>query len=352
MAMLRLDVPGLVLYSGAMSAGVYRGAPVTILEVWEAVGAHESGAISDEELDALERVACPGFGACTGHFTANTMATAVDFLGLGPIGLGSIPATDPAKAEAGRAAGRLALDVLERGVLPSSLVTRDALENAIVGVAGTGGSTNGVLHLLAIADEAGVELGLDDFDRLSAATPVVTSLSPGGRYVAGDLHRVGGSAAVIKQLLAHLHGDAQTVDGRTLAEHAAGAADPDGDVIAPASRPFKEAGALRILRGNLAPDGAVVKVAGHERPVHRGPARVFDSEAACKAAVYDGFVRPGDVVVVRNEGPAGAPGMPPAAPTSCMCHCRGRGDAGGMFGRGGGRAAPALYRASRGWTYA
>jgi len=310
MAMLRLDVPGLVLYSGAMSAGVYRGSPVTILEVWEAVGAHESGAISDEELDALERDACPGFGACTGHFTANTMATAVDFLGLGPIGLGSIPAMDPAKAEAGRAAGRLALDVLERGVLPSSIVTREALENAIVGVAGTGGSTNGVLHLLAIADEAGVELGLDDFDRLSAATPVVTSLSPGGRYVAGDLHRVGGSAAVMKQLLAHLHADAQTVDGRTLAEHAAGAADPDGDVIAPASRPFKQAGALRILRGNLAPDGAVVKVAGHERPVHRGPARVFDSEAACKAAVYDGFVQPGDVVVVRNEGPAGAPGMP------------------------------------------
>jgi dihydroxy-acid dehydratase len=310
MAMLRLDVPGLVLYSGAMSAGMHSGSPVTILEVWEAVGAHESGAISDDELAALERHACPGFGACTGHFTANTMATAVDFLGIGPIGLGSVPAMDPGKAEAGRAAGRLALDVLERGVLPSSLVTRDALENAIVGVAGTGGSTNGVLHLLAIADEAGVELDLDDFDRLSASTPVVTSLSPGGRYVAGDLHRAGGSAAVMKRLLAHLHADAPTVDGRTLAEHAAAAADPDGDVIAPVTRPFKEAGALRILRGNLAPDGAVVKVAGHERPLHRGPARVFDSEAACQAAVYDGLVRPGDVVVVRNEGPAGAPGMP------------------------------------------
>ena len=221
MAMLRLDVPGLLLYSGAMTPGLHRGAPVTILDVWEAVGAHEGGRISDEELDALERSACPGFGACTGHFTANTMAVAVDFLGLGPIGLGSITAMDPAKAEAAEAAGRLVLDVIERDVRPSSLVTRDALENAIVGITGTGGSTNGVLHLLAIADEAGVELALEDFDRLSAATPVVTSLTPGGRYVAGDLHRAGGNAAVMRQLLGHLHGDAPTVDGRTLAEHAA-----------------------------------------------------------------------------------------------------------------------------------
>jgi dihydroxy-acid dehydratase len=296
MAMLRLDLPGLVLYSGAMAAGEHHGAPVTILDVWEAVGAHEGGRISDAELDELERNACPGFGACTGHFTANTMAVAVDFLGLGPIGLGSVTAMDPAKAAAGEAAGRLALDVIERGLRPTDIVTRKALENAIVGVTGTGGSTNGVLHLLAIADEAGVELDLEDFDRLSASTPVVTSLTPGGRYVAGDLHRVGGSAAVIKQLIGHLHGDAPTVDGRTLAEHAAAAPEPDGE--------------LRVLRGNLAPDGAVVKLAGHERPVHQGPARVFDSEAACKAAVYDGVVQPGEVVVLRNEGPAGAPGMP------------------------------------------
>src|SRR5438034_1013784 len=275
-----------------------------------AVGAHEGGRISDAELDELERNACPGFGACTGHFTANTMAVAFDFLGLGPVGLGSITATDPAKAAAGVAAGRLVLDVIERGLRPKDIVTREALENAIVGVTGTGGSTNGVLHLLAIADEAGVELALEDFDRLSASTPVVTSLTPGGRYVAGDLHRVGGSAAVIKQLLGHLHGDALTVDGRTLAEHAAAAPDPDGEVIAQVERPFKPGGALRILRGNLAPDGAVVKLAGHERPVHQGPARVFDSEAACKAAVYDGVVQPGEVVVLRNEGPAGAPGMP------------------------------------------
>ena len=299
---------------------------MTILDVWEAVGAHEGGVISDEELDAIERHACPGFGACTGHFTANTMAVAVDFLGLGPIGLGSITAMDPAKAEAAEAAGRLVLDVIERDVRPRSLVTRAALENAIVGVTGTGGSTNGVLHLLAIADEAGVDLRLEDFDRLSASTPVVTSLTPGGRYVAGDLHRVGGTAAVMKQLLGHLHGEAPTVDGRTLAEHAAAAPDPDGEVIAPVDRPFKPGGALRVLRGNLAPDGAVVKLAGHERPVHVGPARVFDSEAACKAAVYDGVVQPGEVVVLRNEGPAGAPGMPEMLSITSAIVGRGLGD--------------------------
>ena len=310
MAMVRLDLPSLLLYSGAMAAGEHRGASVTIQDVWEAVGAHEAGRISDAELDALERDACPGFGACTGHFTANTMAVAVDFLGLGPIGLGSVPAMDPAKAEAGRAAGRLVLDVIARDVRPSHIVTRDALENAIVGVAGTGGSTNGVLHLLAIAGEAGVELELEDFDRVAASTPVVTSLTPGGRFVAADLHRVGGTAAVLRQLLEHLHADSPTVDGRSLREHAAAALEPDGEVIAPVEQPFKPRGALHVLRGSLAPDGAVVKLAGHERLVHRGPARVFDSEAACKAAVYDGVVQPGEVVVVRNEGPAGAPGMP------------------------------------------
>ena len=200
--------------------------------------------------------------------------------------------------------------MIARDVRPSALVTRAGLENAIVGVTGTGGSTNAVLHLLAIADEAGVALALEDFDRLSASTPVVTSLTPGGRFVAGDLHRAGGTAAVIKQLLPHLHGDAPTVDGRTIAEHAAAAREPDGEVIAAAGQPFKPGGALRVLRGNLAPDGAVVKLAGHERTTHRGPARVFGSEAACLEAVYDGVVQPGEVVVVRNEGPAGAPGMP------------------------------------------
>jgi dihydroxy-acid dehydratase len=326
MALLRLDLPGLVLYSGAMAPGEHDGQQVTIQNVWEAVGAHEAGAITDEELDALERHACPGAGACTGHFTANTMATAVDFLGLGPIGLGSVTATDPAKAEAGEAAGRLALDLVERDVRPRALVTREALENAIVGVAGTGGSTNGVLHLLAFAEEAGVPLGLHDFDRIARSTPVVASLTPGGKYVAGDLHRVGGSAAVIRQLLPHLHGEARTVDGRTLAEIGAAAPEPDGEVVAPHDAPFKPGGALRVLRGSLAPEGAVVKLAGHERPRHSGPARVFDSEAACKAAVYDGLVQPGEVVVVRNEGPAGAPGMPEMLGITSAIVGRGLGD--------------------------
>jgi dihydroxy-acid dehydratase len=310
MGLLRVDVPGLILYSGAMAAGSHNGAPVTIQDVWEAVGAHEGGRIDDRELEQLERDACPGFGACTGHFTANTMAVAIDFLGLGPIGLGSVPAADPAKGDAAHGAGALVLDLIARDVRPSTLVTRAALQNAIVGVTGTGGSTNGVLHLLAIANEARVELTLEDFDRISASTPVVTSLTPGGRYVAADLHRAGGSAAVIKQLLPHLDAGAPTVDGRTLAEHAAGAAEPDGRVLAASATPFKPGGALRVLRGNLAPDGAVVKLAGHERPVHRGPARTFDSEADCKSAIYGGLVQPGEVVVVRNEGPAGAPGMP------------------------------------------
>jgi dihydroxy-acid dehydratase len=310
MAALRLDLPTVVLYSGAMAPGFHHGREVTIQDVWEAVGAHEAGRIGDGELEALERESCPGIGACSGQFTANTMATAIDFLGLGPIGLGSVPAADPAKPAAGEAAGRLAVELIARPVLPSALVTRAALTNAVTGIAGTGGSTNGVLHLLAIAAEAGVELTLDDFDRLAARTPVVASLKPGGDYVATDLHRVGGTAAVMKQLLPLLDAHAPTVDGRTIGEHAAAAPDADGKVVAQHDRPFKPGGALRVLRGNIAPEGAVVKLAGHEPKRLRGPARVFDSEAACKAAVYDGIVQPGEIVVVRYEGPAGAPGMP------------------------------------------
>jgi dihydroxy-acid dehydratase len=218
------------------------------------------------------------------------------------------------------------LDVIARGLRPSAIVTAAGIRNAIVGVSGTGGSTNSVLHLLAIADEAGVPLELEDFDRLSASTPVVTSLTPGGRFVAGDLQRVGGTAAVMKQLQEHLDTDAPTIDGRTIGEHAVTAADPDGEVIAPIGEPFKPGGALRILRGNLAPDGAVVKLAGHERPVHRGPARVFESEAQCKAAVYDGVVQPGEVVVVRGEGPSGAPGMPEMLSITSAIVGRGLGD--------------------------
>jgi dihydroxy-acid dehydratase len=326
MAMVRLDVPGLILCSGAMAVGSHRGKPVTIQNVWEAVGAHEAGQLTDEELAELEADACPGIGSCTGHFTANTMAVAVDFLGLGPVGLGGITATDTTKPAAAEQAGRLVLDVIARGLRPSAIVTAAGIRNAIVGVSGTGGSTNSVLHLLAIADEAGVRLELEDFDRISASTPVVTSLTPGGRFVAGDLQRVGGTAAVMKQLREHLDTNAPTVDGRTIGEHAASAAEPDGEVIAPIAHPFKPGGALRILRGNLAPDGAVVKLAGHERPVHRGPARVFESEAQCKAAVYDGVVQPGEVVVVRGEGPAGAPGMPEMLSITSAIVGRGLGD--------------------------
>ncbi len=310
MALLRLDVPGFVFYSGAMASGRHRGKDVTVKEVWEALGAWEAGDVSEEELAELERDACPGIGACAGQFTANTMAVALDFLGIAPAGLGGVLAADPGKTGSARAAGRLVLEVVLRGTRPSAVVTRDALENAIVGVAGTGGSTNAVLHLLAIASEAGVELDLDDFDRLSLSTPLVTSLSPGGPHVAGDLQRVGGTPAVIRRLLEHLHAGAVTIDGRTLAEIAAEAPGPDGEVIAAAEEPFKEGGALRVLRGSLAPDGAVVKLAGNERLAHRGPARVYDSESACQAAVEAGLVQPGDVVVVRGEGPAGGPGMP------------------------------------------
>ncbi len=326
MAALRLDLPTVVLYSGAMAAGSHDGRPVTIQDVWEAVGAHEGGQIGDDELTQLERHACPGIGACTGHFTANTMATAVDFLGLGPIGLGSVPAADPGKPAAAEEAGRMAMAVVEGDVRPSSLVTASALANAVTGVAGSGGSTNGILHLLAIAQEAGVELTLDTIDALAARTPVVASLTPGGRYVAADLHRSGGSAALMRQLLPWLAADALTVDGRTIAEHAASAPDADGEVLARHDRPFKPGGALRVLRGNLAPDGAVVKLAGHESKALRGRARVFDSEAACKTGVYDGVVQPGDVVVVRYEGPAGAPGMPEMLGVTSAIVGRGLGD--------------------------
>ena len=277
MAMVRLDVPGLILYSGAMAPGTHRGAQVTIQDVWEGVGAHEGGLITDDELLALERDACPGYGACTGHFTANTMAVAIDFLGLGPIGLGSVPAADPAKAEAGEAAGRLVLDVIERDVRPSSLVTRAGLENAIVGVTGTGGSTNASAapagdrersRRRARARRLRSPLGLD---------PGCDEPDPGrafrrGRHAPRRRHRGGDQAAAPASARRR-----STVDGRTIAEHAAGARDPDGEVIATAGEPFKPGGALRVLRGNLAPDGAVVKLAGHERTTHRGPARVFGS---------------------------------------------------------------------------
>jgi dihydroxy-acid dehydratase len=326
MALIRLDVPGFVFYSGTMAAGSHRGAPVSIVDVWEAIGAYEAGKISHAELTALERNACPGIGTCAGHFTANSMAVAMDFLGLAPAGLGSIPAPDPTKAVAAETAGKLVLDVVARDLRPSSIVTRAALENAIVGVVGTGGSTNAVLHLLAIAAEAELQIELGDFDRLSATTPLVTSLSPGGPHLAEDLHRVGGTPAVMRRLAEHLDTSILTVDGRTLAEIAASAPHADGKVIAADDRPFKEGGALRILHGSLAPDGAVVKLAGHERAVHRGPARVFDSEDEGRDAIERGLISHGDVVVVRGEGPAGGPGMPEMLSITSAIVGRGLGD--------------------------
>jgi dihydroxy-acid dehydratase len=312
MALCRLDLPGLVLYNGSIAPGHWRGRDVTIQDMFEAVGSHAVGELSDEELHSLEDVACPGAGACGGQFTANTMATAIDFLGISPAGLSGIPATDPAKGAAAEQAGRLVVDLVRRDLRPRAIVTREALENAITSVAATGGSTNGVLHLLAIAREAEIDLAIDDFQTIAEQTPVVASLKPGGRFVATDLYRAGGVALVARRLIdgGLLHSHAPTVDGRSLGEIAAGAEETPGqEVVAPAEQPFKATGGLGILRGNLAPEGAVVKLAGHERTFHSGPARVFDSEEAAFAAVKSRAISAGDVVVIRYEGPAGGPGM-------------------------------------------
>ncbi len=311
-AVCRLDVPSLVLYSGSIAPGRWRGRDVTIQDVFEAVGRHAVGALSAEDLHDLESSACPGAGACGGQFTANTMAMAVDFLGLSPIALSGIPATHPSKPQAAEQAGRLAVSLVRSGTTPSGIITRASIENAISSIAASGGSTNGVLHLLAIARESGVELSIDDFDSISGRTPVVADLKPGGRYVAVDLHAAGGVALLARELAKKglLHGDARTVDGRTLGEIAAAAEESPGQqVVVPIDAPLKPSGGLAILRGNLAPEGCVVKLAGHERLFHRGPARVFDSEEDCFAAVKRGAVRGGDVVVIRYEGPAGGPGM-------------------------------------------
>src|SRR5206468_1432922 len=312
MALARLDVPGLVLYNGSIAPGRFRGRDVTIQDVFEAVGAAAAGRMSNGDVHELEDVACPGAGACGGQFTANTMATVLEFLGISPAGLNDVPATDPAKADAAYEAGRLAMRLVRDDVRPSQIVTRQALENAAASIAATGGSTNGVLHLLAIAGELGIALELADFDRIAERTPVVADLKPGGRFVATDLHAAGGVALVARELLkAGLdHGDAPTDDGRSLAEVATAVAETRGqEVVRPIERPLKATGGLAILRGNLAPEGCVVKLAGHERLLHRGPARVFDSEEDCFAAVKARAVQPGDVVVIRYEGPAGGPGM-------------------------------------------
>ncbi len=312
MALARLDVPGLVLYNGSIAPGRFRGRDVTIQDVFEAVGAASAGRMSPEDVHELEGVACPGAGACGGQFTANTMAMVVDFLGIGPAGLNGIPAIDPAKRDAAYEAGKMAMRLVHDDVRPTQILTRDALENAVAAVAATGGSTNGVLHLLAIARELGIPLEIDEFDAIAARTPIVADIKPGGRFVATDLHAAGGVALVARELLKQglVHGDAPTVDGRTLAEVAAAAVETPGqEVVVPIERPLKATGGLAILRGNLAPEGCVVKLAGHERLFHSGPARVFDSEEECFAAVKGKDIRAGDVIVIRYEGPAGGPGM-------------------------------------------
>lgn len=312
MALVRLNIPGLLLYGGSIAPGQFEGHSVTIQDVFEAVGAHARGKMNDKQLKELECVACPGAGACGGQFTANTMAMVIEFLGLAPMGLSSVPATNEGKARAGELAGKLTLDLLKRNLTPSKIVTRTAIENAIASVAATGGSTNAVLHLLAIAREAGISLSIDDFDRISLATPILADLKPGGRYVATDLYAAGGTALVAKRMLEAglLRGDCVTVTGRTLTEEAASAKETPGqEVVRSKNNPLKPTGGLVILKGNLAPEGCVVKVAGHNLQNFLGPARVFDSEEAAFAAVEKGQIKAGDVVVIRYEGPRGGPGM-------------------------------------------
>ena len=303
MALARVEKPAVLVYSGPMRAGRLGERRLTIQDVWEGVGAEERGLISRAELDELERLACPGIGTCAGHFTANTMAVALDALGVTLVGDSFVLAEDAAKGDAAERAGVVAV----RARRPT--LDRRALLNAMAAVAATGGSTNGVLHLLAIAREAGVELRLADLAGVAARTPVLASLFPAGRFAAEDFQHAGGSATVLRELIrgGNVDGAAPTVDGRTLADAVADAAEPDGEVLAPHARPFKPASALHALRGNLAPDGSLVKATGIR--AHRGPARVFDREETCVEAILAGIVRPGEVVVVRYEGPAGAPGM-------------------------------------------
>jgi dihydroxy-acid dehydratase len=312
MALARLDRPGLVLYNGSIAPGRFRGRDVTVQDVFEAIGAVADGTMTPSDVHELEGVACPGAGACGGQFTANTMSMALEFLGISPAGANGIPAVDPAKGRAAEESGRLVMQLVRDDVRPSSILTREAIENAIAGIVASGGSTNGVLHLLAIARELGIPLELEDFDEVAARTPVLCDLVPAGRFAAVDLHRAGGVAVLARELLRGdlVHGDARNVDGRTLAEIAAAAEETPGqEVVVQLDTPLKETGGLAVLRGNLAPGGAVVKLVGQERTLHRGAARVFDSEEECFEAVAAREVKPGDVVVIRYEGPAGGPGM-------------------------------------------
>ncbi len=312
MALARLNIPGLMLYGGSIRPGHYDGHDVTIQQVFEAVGQFAAGKITEAELHALEQVASPGAGACGGQFTANTMAMAFEVLGISPAGSAMVPAEDGRKLEVAEQVGELVMDVLRRGQRPSDVITKPALENAIAAVAMSGGSTNGVLHLLAVAREMGVPLEIDEFDGISERTPLLCDLQPGGQYTATDLYAAGGVPLVVKRMheVGVLHEDAPTVTGRSIGEHAAAASETDGQqVVRPLSSPLKPTGGFAILRGNVAPDGCVVKLAGHERRLHVGPARVFDGEEAAMAAVLAKEIKAGDVVVIRGEGPAGGPGM-------------------------------------------
>ncbi len=312
MALARLNLPGLMLYGGSIAPGTFHGQDVTIQDVFEAVGAHAAGRMTSAELKALEDVACPGPGACGGQFTANTMATVAEFLGLASLGSGSVPAMDADKDDVARRAGELVMELLRQDLRPERILTRAAFENAVAAVSATGGSTNAVLHLLAIAREAGVDLNLDDFDRINQSTPLLADLKPSGRFVATDLHRAGGIRLVAQRMLeaGALHPEALTVSGRTIGEEARLAVETPGqEVVRPYSDALSSSGGIVVLKGNLAPEGAVVKIAGHRLRQHRGPARVFDSEEAAFEAVRQGAIAPGDVVVIRYEGPKGGPGM-------------------------------------------
>lgn len=312
MALARLNIPGLVFYGGTIAAGVYRGKDVTIQDVFEAVGANAAGKLSDQDLRALEDVACPGAGACGGQYTANTMSTVMELIGLSPMGFNGVPAMDARKDRIAFDCGHVVLNALKNGIRPKDILTRAAFENAIAGVASTGGSTNAVLHLLAIAQEAGVPLAIDDFQTVSERTPLLADLKPAGRFVAADVDKAGGIPVIAKRLLDgnFADGSTLTITGRKFAEEARAAQETAGQaVILPLDRPLKKTGGLVILHGNIAPEGCVAKISGHERLEHRGPARVFESEEEAMTAVTAKKIKAGDVVVIRNEGPKGGPGM-------------------------------------------
>jgi dihydroxy-acid dehydratase len=312
MALARMNLPGMVLYGGTIAPGTYRGKDVTIQDVYEAIGANMAGKMSDADLRGLEDAACPGAGACGGQYTANTMSTVMEMIGLSPMGFNSVPAMDAQKDQISFDCGKIVMNVLQNEIKPRDILTREAFENAIASVAATGGSTNAVLHLLAIAREAGVGLEIEDFQTVSARTPLLADLKPSGRFVASDMHRAGGIRLLAKRLVngKYLHPSAKTVTGLTIGAEAESAVEAAGqEVIVPLAKPLKATGGLVILKGNLAPEGCVAKISGHERLEHRGPARVFESEEDAMAAVTAKKIKAGDVVVIRNEGPKGGPGM-------------------------------------------